>query len=138
MPRRTFDLPTPTREDPPVFEMAYKRTLPDGEVVQMIDEYECLPWLPAAALRYMGQAASNTLAAIAYIERCIASDDDALKFLMLIDDRSVALGGKELGDVFEWLVAQYADDRPTGTPGPSPSGQAPIGPTSPDEQPRPE
>lgn len=132
MPKRTFTIPStePTDDDPPVFEIAYKRKQKNGKWKDEVQEFTCLPQLPAGAMRYL-VSESSTVAAQLFIERCLATDDDAIRFMLIINDRGVMLTGEELGDVLEWLTATYAgEDHPTGDSSASDIGPMPTGDTS--------
>lgn len=128
MPKRTFQLPTADPgADPPVFEIAFKRKQKNGRYKDESQSFTCLPELPAGAMRYL-VSESSTVAAQLFIERCLATDEEALAFMMLINDRGVMLRGEELGEVLEWLTATYAgDDHPTDESSASDIGPMPTG-----------
>lgn len=112
MPKRTFALPDIDDDaDPVVFELSYTVTGPRGGKTRRTEEFRCLPDLPAQATRFL-IIESSALAAIGFIERCIATDSDALRFLELTTDRAVMIRREELAEVLEWLTETYSG-RPT-------------------------
>jgi hypothetical protein len=137
MPKRSFDIPAPAGE-PVEFEISYVRKDRKGRETKETAIFECYPaeFMPASALRYLTDK-DNTLAAIGFIDRCIASEADSERFLVLVYDRSVVIRGEELGQILEWLAETYTG-RPTEAPTPSGSGQTPIGDTSTDGSPSPD
>lgn len=137
MPNRTFELPTTDAEtegvDPVWFELSYKRrTPPAGKAkakwVAESQRFDCVAFQPAYAVRFLSShvVADSALMAINYIERCLATDEDAARFLVLINSREIMLRGEELGDILEWLTETYSE-RPTGKPSPSGDGRGEIG-----------
>lgn len=116
MPKRSFTLPGINDGEPVEFELVYKRTDPDtGQVTEQVEPFVCLPDLPATASRFL-LVEKSALACIGFVERCIASDADAARFMELCAARDVMIRREELADVLDWLVETYSE-RPTVRPG---------------------
>lgn len=116
MPKRTFQLSSPDDFDAVEFELVYKLTEADGAKQEKVETFACQGALPAQAARYLTME-SSALASIGFIERCILTNESALRFLELTVDRAVLIRREDLADVVEWLTETYSG-HPTRTPAP--------------------
>lgn len=125
MPNWSFDLPGTDEGEPVSFDLHYKRKGKRGEMVAEVAHFDCLPFLPPQAMRYL-TLENNALAAVAFIERSLLSEEDAARFLMLINDRKVAVTEEVLAGIVEAMSEHYTG-HPTEPPEPSEPGPTPTG-----------
>lgn len=127
MAHRSFEL-APTRTDPPTFSVAGR-------------EFKCLPEPPAGVLTDLISSADGSPGAqaqglIGFIGGCL-SDTDAESFLLTIHDKDTIVPLETLGEIAEWLVAEYtarpttpfSSSQPGATPPPATSEDGASSPT---------
>lgn len=83
--------------------------------------FKCADEQPGGVWRRVTGDVVPTSGAIAFIEGCIAEDEDVLRFREFLDSKQVIVDGTLLGEIMLSLISQYGE-RPT-----LPSSDASVG-----------